>query len=261
MLELKKAASLTLCLFSFMNVFSQGFPEIETVVEDDAIRAELLEKDKVSRFFTIDDNSDFMLLPQTKTCSNYSKKWKSKREDKPNFTLESIYRIPAKECKSASEEIARIQRITRSVSKLEGITYYSQRRGKICTLYHRAYRIDNLVDRNKVDDNLNFNDNPIYTLFEDNSFGEYTVELNYGSTGNEVFLDYVNCDSLGFQLIKAIDPKNMLVFLDVVRCKNELVVYVFIQSKADVSTVFKKKIYTSFVARSDALYQWLKNSY
>ncbi|MGP1587478.1 MAG: DUF6675 family protein [Treponemataceae bacterium] len=257
---LKKTLGLFSCLFCFCSLFSQEFPKIEDVLASDLCR-ELSRENRISNFFLLNDETSFELSPCTETVKEYQAKWEKTRDYKPNFTLESLYRIDGKNYKNKIEELEKIETIMRSISKLEGIQYFSQRRNKICTLYHKAYRVDSSENRNKLEDDYNINKNPIYCFFEDNSFGEYVCKLNYGKSKNEIFLQYENQDTLGFQLIKAIKKENMLVFLDTIRCQDELLVYVFIQARADVGDIFKNKIYRSFVARSDALYSWLKASY
>ena len=270
----KKAWIFFLCLFSFLvNSFSQEikseYPKLEDII-DSRYLSELRANNKISRFFTEKDNSDFQFYPDLELSKSATKKWKSTRQDNPNFTIESIYRL--EKSKSDKEftgenlekilfEDAKIKKILRSVSKMEGIEYYSNSRKKTEVLYSKAYTVNNPIERKKIADNYNYSENPIYVLLDDNSFGEYLSVINNDSKNFENCFEYINIDNINYGIIKAVEPNNMLVFIDVINCENEIIVYVYIQSKMDVPAIFKNKIYDSFVARTDALFEWFKKSW
>lgn len=270
----KKAWIFFLCLFSFLvNSFSQEikseYPKLEDILNSEYI-SELRENNKISRFFTEKDNSDFQFYPDLELSKIATKKWKSTRQDSPNFTIESIYRL--EKSKADKEftgenfekilfEDAKIKKILRSVSKMEGIKYYSNSRKRTEILYSKAFTVNNPTERKKIVDNFDYSENPIYVLLDDNSFGEYLSIINYDSKDFENCFEYVNIDNINYGIIKAVEPYNMQVFIDVINCENEIIVYVYIQSKMDVPAIFKNKIYDSFVARTDALFEWFKKSW
>ena len=270
----KKAWIFFLCLFSFLvNSFSQEvkseYPKLEDILNSEYI-SELRENNKISRFFTEKDNSDFQFYPDLELSKIATKKWKSTRQDSPNFTIESIYRL--EKSKADKEftgenfekilfEDAKIKKILRSVSKMEGIEYYSNSRKRTEILYSKAFTVNNPTERKKIVDNFDYSENPIYVLLDDNSFGEYLSIINYDSKDFENCFEYVNIDNINYGIIKAVEPYNMQVFIDVINCEDEIIVYVYIQSKMDVPVIFKNKIYDSFVARTDALFEWFKKSW
>lgn len=270
----KKAWIFFLCLFSFLvNSFSQEvkseYPKLEDILNSEYI-SELRENNKISRFFTEKDNSDFQFYPDLELSKIATKKWKSTRQDSPNFTIESIYRLEkSKEDKEFIGENfekilfedAKIKKILRSVSKMEGIKYYSNSRKRTEILYSKAFTVNNPTERKKIVDNFDYSENPIYVLLDDNSFGEYLSIINYDSKDFENCFEYVNIDNINYGIIKAVEPYNMQVFIDVINCEDEIIVYVYIQSKMDVPAIFKNKIYDSFVARTDALFEWFKKSW
>ena len=271
-LNKKKAWIFFLCLFSFLaNIFSQEikseYPKLEDIIDSKYIN-ELKENNKISRFFTEKDNSDFQFYPDLELAKSAIKKWKSTRQDKPNFTIESIYRLEKSNTEFSVEDLdkiifedAKIKKILRSISKMEGIEYYSNSRKRTEVLYSKAYTVNNPTERKKVEDNFNYSENPIYVLLDDKSFGEYLSIINNNSKDFENCFEYVNIDNINYGIIKAVEPNNMQVFLDVINCEDEIIVYVFIQSKMDVPAIFKSKIYDSFVARTDALFEWFKKSW
>ena len=273
-LNKKKAWIFFLCLFSFLvNSFSQEvkseYPKLEDII-DSRYLSELRANNKISRFFTEKDNSDFQFYPDLELSKIATKKWKSTRQDSPNFTIESIYRL--EKSKADKEftgenfekilfEDAKIKKILRSVSKMEGIKYYSNSRKRTEILYSKAFTVNNPTERKKIVDNFDYSENPIYVLLDDNSFGEYLSIINYDSKDFENCFEYVNIDNINYGIIKAVEPYNMQVFIDVINCEDEIIVYVYIQSKMDVPAIFKNKIYDSFVARTDALFEWFKKSW
>ena len=271
-LNKKKAWIFFLCLFSFLaNIFSQEikseYPKLEDIIDSKYIN-ELKENNKISRFFTEKDNSDFQFYPDLELSKNATKNWKSTRQDNPNFTIESIYRLEKSKQEFSGKDLdkiifedAKIKKILRSISKMEGIEYYSNSRKRTEVLYSKAYTVNNPTERKKVEDNFNYLENPIYVLLDDKSFGEYLSVINNDSKGFENCFEYLNIDNINYGIIKAVEPNNMQVFLDVINCEDEIIVYVFIQSKMDVPAIFKSKIYDSFVARTDALFEWFKKSW
>ena len=271
-LNKKKAWIFFLCLFSFLaNIFSQEikseYPKLEDIIDSKYIN-ELKENNKISRFFTEKDNSDFQFYPDLELSKNATKNWKSTRQDNPNFTIESIYRLEKSKQEFSGKDLdkiifedAKIKKILRSISKMEGIEYYSNSRKRTEVLYSKAYTVNNPTERKKVEDNFNYLENPIYVLLDDKSFGEYLSVINNDSKGFENCFEYLNIDNINYGIIKAVEPNNMQVFLDVINCEDEIIVYVFIQSKMDVPAIFKSKIYDSFVARTDALFDWFKKSW
>ena len=268
----KKAWIFFLCLFSFLvNSFSQEvkseYPKLEDIIDSNYV-SELRENNKISRFFTEKDNSDFQFYPDLELSESATKKWKSTRQDKPNFTIESIYRLEKSKTEFTGTDLekivfedAKIKKILRSVSKMEGIEYYSNSRKRTEVLYSKAYTVNNPTERKQIPDNFDFYKNPIYVLLDDNSFGEYLSVINYDSKDSENCFEYINIDNINYGIIKAVEPNNMKVFIDVINCEDEIIVYVYIQSKMDVPAIFKNKIYDSFVARTDALFEWFKKSW
>ena len=261
----KKAWILVLCLFSFLvNSFSQeikgNYPKLEDILDEQYV-LELRQNNKINRFFTDKDNSDFIFYPKLELSKNAIKKWQNTRKDSPNYTIESIYRLEKSSIEDKNTEDAKIKKILRSVSKMEGIQYYSNSRRRVETLYSKAYTVNNPTERKKIADNFNFEENPIYVLLDDKSFGEYLSEITNNSKDFENCFEYINVDNINYGIIKAVEPYNMQVFLDVINCENEIIVYIYIQSKMDVPALFKNKIYDSFIARTDALFEWFCKNY
>mgnify|MGYP003293647398 CR=1 FL=1 len=78
----KKAWILVLCLFSFLvNSFSQeikgNYPKLEDILDEQYV-LELRQNNKINRFFTDKDNSDFIFYPKLELSKNAIKKWQNR---------------------------------------------------------------------------------------------------------------------------------------------------------------------------------------
>jgi hypothetical protein len=99
------------------------------------------------------------------------------------------------------------------------------------------------------------------TIGQSKGYVEITPHGMLLYSGPSGYLKITTEDNINYGIIKAVEPYNMQVFIDVINCEDEIIVYVYIQSKMDVPAIFKNKIYDSFVARTDALFDWFKKSW
>lgn len=194
--------------------------------------------------------------------------WSKNHSYTPNYILENVYRFPldeksgfVQEKREKNAEFEKINLLVRAFSKMEGLKYYSNSRHKMDTLYKKCYTLDNSIDKNRIDDVTDLSKNPLYVLFDDNSFGVYIGEIRYGQAENEIHITEINQNSLGLPGLKVIKPNDMTAFIDIIPCKDEILVYVLIEAKVNVANMFKNMIYDSFIARSDAIFDWIKDSY
>ena len=195
--------------------------------------------------------------------------WSKNHSYEPNYILENVYRFSTKDGngtslvqKTRQAEFEKLNLLVRSFSKMEGLKYYSNTRHKMDVLYHKCYTIGSVETKNRIDDITDFSINPIYVLFDDNSFGEYIGQMIYGQTDKEIHITQINQNSLGLPGMKVIKPYDMTAFIDIIPLeKDEIEVYVLIEAKANVTQMFKNMIYQSFIARSDAIFNWIKDSY
>ncbi|MCR5698086.1 MAG: hypothetical protein K6G52_00435 [Treponemataceae bacterium] len=258
-----------LCLFSFSGYSQTNSSYLElSQVLDEATMEKLLSKKVLRNFSVFEKERKLIYAPNVPDADIGLNKWNENHDYEPNYVLENLYYFDlkdeigvSKQNPSKEQEFIKLNKLVRSMSKMTGLKYFSHTRHKMDVLYDRCYAIDNPKTKNRIDDVLDTSVNPIYVLFDDNSFGEYVGELTYGQGENEIYLTEVNQNPLGLPGLKAIKNKDLCAFVDMVPCKDAIVVYVLIEAKVGVPAGFKNMILESFTTRSDAIFNWIKSIY
>ena len=257
-----------LCLFSF-NLFSQekSYLNISEVLDEVTI-TELLNKRVLRNFSVNEKEKKLIYAPNLEGVNAGRNKWSEIHDYEPNYVLENIYYFDLKEENgfskqnpSKEQEFIKLNKLVRSMSKMTGLKYFSHTRHKMDVLYDRCYTIDNPKNKNRIADVMDTSVNPIYVLFDDNSFGEYVGELTYGQNENEIYLTEINENPLGLPGLKAIKTRDLCAFVDMIPCKDVILVYILIEAKVAVPSGFKNMILESFTTRSDAILNWIKSIY
>ena len=111
----------------------------------------------------------FLLLPDTELSNKIAEELASNEGEMPSLIGENIYLIPKENIDLNEASV-----ILRSVSKMEGMQYYSNGEKNWTTLYHDAYCIAGPQDRTRVDDKTEGSANGLvqYCLLNDNSLGK-----------------------------------------------------------------------------------------
>ncbi|MCQ2592298.1 MAG: hypothetical protein MJ188_05895 [Treponema sp.] len=180
------------------------------------------------------------------------------------FTYESIYLKSKDELLKLSKSTAStitiddVARVCRSVSKMQGMTYFSSTKNKVQTLYDRAYMIEGPNSKNAIPDKNTGNaDGQVsYCLQNDASFGECRYKLNYNQSENEMLAVFSNLDTLGLGPFKAVYPEKMTINILVIDCGKDLLVYLYTDLDSVKFPGIKGQITDSMTARMDAVYDW-----
>ena len=151
----------------------------------------------------------FQLLPKSQYSDRIINGAIKKEDNNFAFTYEGLYYLSKADIleKSNSSKktitIDDVAKVCRSVSKMEGMTYYSNSRKKNMVLYKDAYMIDKsgLNERNPEpipDQNMgNANGQVSYCLQNDASFGKNKYRLSYFQSGDELFTEFLLMDKMG----------------------------------------------------------------
>ncbi len=192
------------------------------------------------------------LIPKTQYASKIKSNLVEKKAKHYYYTYEALYFIPNTITVQKASEIAR------SISKMNGIKYYSNTRRKITTLYKKAYMIENATSTVAVADKNsgNCDGKTYYCLMDDASFGETRYRLDYSQTQSELLTVFTNTDDMGLGLIRAIMPEDLVINLLIQECNDGMVVYLCADLDSKKMPGVRGKITESMTARMDAISGW-----
>lgn len=225
--------------------------------------AELVKNGTVSDYRD-DGSKAFLLLPETVYSKTISDSMIVKEEKNYPYTYEGLYLLNKKELlakgKSGKSSITidDVSKVVRSISKMQGMTYYSSTKKKECVLYEKTYMIAGPDNKTKIaDQNTGNADGQIsYCLQDDNSFGVNTYKLSYHQNGDTLFCNFSILDKMGIGPFKAIYPGKMMINILVIDCGEDLLLYL----NTDLDSVkfpgIKGQITDSMSSRMDAVYKW-----
>lgn len=190
---------------------------------------------------------------------------RTKKSDKLYpFISESIYLVNKKDilekCNSEKTDIDSrdISRVVRSISKMEGMTYYSYTWKKTSVLYNKSYMIKSLDDLTRIPDQNegNANGQVSYCFQDDHSFGECRYQLNYYESENTVYCVFKNIDSMGLGVFRAINPDDMRINIIAENCDDYIILYLEVEANCPNNSTIKKQMEVSLISRVEAIYNW-----
>lgn len=209
-------------------------------------------------------DSKMTLLPET----SYSERIRSQRIPRgaKNFSYlsENLYYLKKDFLLQQSGSSAKnitiddVARICRSVSKMQGMMYYSTSKKKEMVLYKKCYMISGPGSKDPIpDQNTGNADKQVsYCFQDDNSFGENTYKLSYFQQGDTLLMEFLILDKMGFLGIYPIKPEKMKITVLVTDCGDSLVLYLCTDLDAENPSLVKKQIPESMGERMEAIYKW-----
>ena len=229
---------------------------------------QLLREGKIERMSFLEEGAGLRLAPHTPLSRKALGFW-PKDLERPNFFAEEIYL--AKKSDFPRPDLATIGyagKILRSFSTLQGIQYYSHRRGRMCTLYEEAYTVvpetDPVTGRVTKVGELRGPDNTAgsadgqtrYAMMDDNSLGRTVYKVSYEERADEIWANFVNESSLKLGPVKAFAPGKLRMNFVVVDCGEYIVAYLTTEAAVPPLGILEKKIKESFSTRLAAVYGW-----
>ena len=180
---------------------------------------EILQKEgkiQLNRFN--DEDNDLELLPDTEISRKLFEGWKN--HNLTSMAGENLYLVP----KNGSS-IKDVSVILRSVSRLEGTTYYSNRKKRTEVLYKNAYCIKNADDRTRIPDFTQGNaDGQVqYCVLDDNSLGKTNYRISYMQSENEVAAEFTNVTPVSYGPIKAVSEEKLLIGAVFIDCGDDCI--------------------------------------
>lgn len=208
--------------------------------------------------------TDFKLLPETIYADKINGSKVEKEPKNYPFVYESVYCLSKKSLLESSKSSAStitiddVSRVVRSVSKMEGMLYYSTTKKKDCVLYEKCYMVDGENSNTKVADvNTGNADGQIsYCIQDDNSFGVNHYKLFYFQNGNQLLCQFKITDIMGLGPFKAIYPGKMIINILVEDCGDDLLLFLCTDIDSVKFPGIKGQITDSMSSRMDAIYKW-----
>lgn len=230
-----------------------------SAIVDASVYEEVKANGQMQRSHYKESNVKLSLAPHTDLSKVAVQFWTNAEE--PSFIVENLYLMPKSKLGSGDSSKTTIDyasKVIRSVSKMEGMKYYSKTNKKWETLYKDAYCIKGPKDRTRVpDDTEGSADGKImYCMQNDNSFGKTNYRLEYHQNKTEVSAGFVNTTPLYVGPIKGIDADNLRISLVIIDCDQDIMVYMLVQAKFPALAILEKTMNDSFGSRLDAIYKW-----
>lgn len=223
---------------------------------------ELRERGMIQHSAYREKGAEIALAPQTPLVSEALSSWEG---DEPPFFCETLYLYnkDADRKNPSGFETARIGVILRSLSRLEGIEYFSTSRQKMRTLYSSSYAVASPENRKKIDDPVTggADGKTIFALQKDLTFGEYLYRYDYRETADSVAFYSRNIDSLKYSLLKLINPERMRISLVVQDLGDYMLIYSLTRVDFFAVPGIEGKINASFTTRAEAVYKWFIDEY
>ena len=228
----------------------------------------LVSKGVVSQYRD-DGSKGFKLLPKTFYAAKINESQIEKDPKNFPYTYEGLYLLSKKDLlakgKSGKSTITidDVSVVVRSVSKMQGMTYYSSTKKKEAVLYDKVYMIAGPGKKTKIDDQNKGNaDGQVsYCLQDDASFGVNTYKLSYFQKDDSLLCRFDIMDKMGLGPFNAIYPGKMVINILVIDCGDDLLLYL----NTDLDSVkfpgIKGQITDSMSTRMDAVYKWFTTQF
>ena len=231
-----------------------------TFAQTDAERLEA-EKSAKSHELAADDR-DLRLLPQTEFSQAIKEYVFGAWTDKCGHALEKVYAVP-KAGLRAGFNIQAAGELMRSISKMQGMLYYSRSDKDWGVLYSSAYRIqDAQSDAAIADDTAGSADaKTVYAFMDDHTFGKAKYKITYKQTQKQLVMFMENISPLCYGPLKAVQPGGFKICASVIDDGENFLVYTCDYAEFKIISALKRRLYNSFEARLEAICLWfVKNA-
>ncbi|MBD5433810.1 MAG: hypothetical protein HDR35_05920 [Treponema sp.] len=228
----------------------------------------LFPNDEISHIFSEND-FEAKLIPQTQFADLIKNFVFGKiAPEKMGFAEEKLYRLPKSEIENknaAALDTSTVSKIMRSISKMQGMQYFSRSRKSWDELYSQAFRVEN-PDANDFSAAPDLNEGDangleIFAFLNDHTFGESVYKISYKQNQNEFLMLMENYSALTYGPVKAVKPGDLKMCVCVIDCGDEFLFYIGNYAEFKMISALKKRLNNSFEARLEAIYNWFKNQF
>ncbi len=163
---------------------------------------------------------------------------------------------------SPEDEAHLIATLLRAVSSMEGIEYYSERRGRYRTLFERSTRIDDPDSRNAIADSRPDrvpDRETIHVLQEDGTFGENVYRFDYERAGDGMMLVMTNETRLSWGILPAVGANNLRLIFAAIPTDEGMLFYGLAGVEIPTILGMGDRVGVSFENRVNALSDWFED--
>ena len=225
----------------------------------------LLQSNEISHIFSENDFEP-KFIPNTEfsdTIKNFV--FGNIEPEKMGFAEEKLYRLKKSEIANKNADTRAASKIMRSISKMQGMQYFSRSRKSWDELYSQAFRVENPDSKNfSAAPDLNEGDAnglEFFAFLNDHTFGESVYKISYSQNQNALLMCMENYSALSYGPINAVKPGNLRMCVCIVDCGDEFLFYIGNYTEFKMISALKKRLNNSFEARLEAIYNWFKNQF
>ncbi len=210
--------------------------------------------------YTSGDDGFLLLVPELEGTDSIKTFFNN---NKPDYAVEMLYKFPSTEVVPWEELYFRLRRI----SRLEEITYFSEKIHEYRKMFKSAYIIGSIRRKNKVPDftaDTEFKNDTVFAYMDEVVLGKGKYEIKYEITDNAISITLQNVSKLS-RFIKIVDKENFYLKFIFYQNEDYLNVYLFgaytLENKLIVRKVLKyphstlaKRVYTIFIKLIDGFH-------
>jgi hypothetical protein len=181
----------------------------------------------------------------------------------PNMALEGLFFLPSTE--PQKEDILRALNIMTSVSKLQGLQYYSASRGEMRLLFEESEVLSDFENRFPLPDPIHHS-LPMRVEMnihqKDLTFGDSDSSVVSYSSNEAIYMEQKNQTPLRYSgLIRVIRPQGFQTRVLMIPCKEGILYYGIMAADTLNIRAFKERENNSFYNRMVAVYHWFVEAY
>lgn len=188
------------------------------------------------------------------------------KKERQSYVTESLYLVKKSTlveksksgAKNVDTSINAVSRIFRSVSKMEGMKYYSISDKKTDVLYKRAYTFGSPEYRDPIPDQTtgNADGKVLYAYQHDKSFGDCYYKLSYFQNENELAAVFTTIDDMRIAGMNAVKKEQVKFNIIVMDCGDSYLVYIMLDGDCMWFPFIRERLTNSFRSRINAIYDW-----
>jgi len=203
------------------------------------------------------EKRDLTLLPQSEFSEEIKSYVFGAWTDKCGHAYEKVYTI-SKAQLGEDFSIQDASVLLRSISKMEGMLYYSRSDKDWGVLYSQAHTVESAKSDKAVPDLAvgSADKKTIFAFMDDHTFGKSKYKITYRQTQNQLTMFMENVSPLCYGPLKAVQPKGFKLCATVIDSGDSFVVYMSDCVEFKIISALRQRLNNSFEARLEAICLW-----